>query len=112
MVCQAMSERAHHHRQIDEHVSGQGCLRRRRSAVREVLWQGDCAQWAGFADVDAAACRISIPTFKQNREPLAGEWMEWMSDDQRIKAGAVCGRSMRRPSESRVAVRRLPVWES
>jgi hypothetical protein len=77
-----------------------------------VLWQGDRAQWAGFADVDAAACRISIPTFKQNREPLAGEWMEWMSDDQRIKAGAVYGRSMRRPSESRADARRRLAWES
>jgi hypothetical protein len=82
MACQAMSERGDDRRQIDEDVSGQGRRRWRGSAVGEVLWQGDRPQRAGFADVYPAPCRISIHAFKQNRDPLAGERMEWMRDDQ------------------------------
>jgi hypothetical protein len=79
-----MSERGNDHRQINQYVGGQGSRRRRGSSVGEGLWQGDRPQRAGLADIHPATCRVSIRAFKQDRDPLAGERMVWMRDDQRV----------------------------
>ena len=94
MACQARSQRDDHHRQIDEHVSRQRSRRRHGSSVGKVLWQSNCSQRAGLADIHSAACQVSIRAFKQDGDPLAGERMVWMRDDQRIRTGTVRRRSM------------------